>query len=187
MSRPPRPPVRVAKAVRRFLGDRRGVAAVEFALIFPFLMLVYFGGFEVCRATATYRKLADTTVELSNIAAQYTSMSANDVATVMNASAQIMAPYSTQNLSIVLSEVTTDASSNATVTWSNAYNGAVPLSVGAAVSLPTGLASPSSNYILVQTAYNYAPTVGAQYIGAIPMSDQIFIIPRQSPSIPYTG
>ncbi len=187
MARAQRLPDRTAAFCARFASNRRGVAAVEFALIFPFLMMVYFGGFEICRATATYRKLADTTVELANISAQYTSMTANDVSTVMNASAQIMAPYATQNLSIVLSEVTTDASSNATVTWSSAFNGAVPLGVGTAVAMPTGLSSPSSNYILVQTAYNYTPTVGAQFIGAMPMSDQIFIIPRQSPSIPYTG
>jgi Flp pilus assembly protein TadG len=175
------------RTIKAFFTDCRGVAAVEFALIFPFLMMVYFGGVEVCRATATYRKLADTTVEMANVTAQYTSMSATDVTTVMNASAQIMAPYAADNLAVVMSEVTTDANSAAKVTWSVAYHGATALTAGSTVAMPTGLSSPSTSYILIQTSYNYAPTFGSQYLGNIPMTDQIFIIPRQSPDIPYTG
>ncbi len=148
------------------------------------LMLLYLGGFETSEAVATYRKLANTTVELANVAAQYNSMSATDVTSVMNASSQIMAPYPTQNLSIVLSEITTDSSGNPTVTWSRPYHGAQPLT---SVILPTGMATPNTNYILVQTSYLYVPTVGSAFVGSVPMSDQIYMLPRQSSSIPYTG
>ena len=171
-------------ALRR---DIRGIAAVEFALIFPLLAMLYLGGFEICRATAIYRKLADTTSEMANITAQYTTMSASDVSTVMNASAQIMAPYATQSLAVVLSEITTDANSAATVTWSSSFNGATPLTTGATFTLPTGMAAPSTSFILVQTSYTYTPSISSSFISGFPMTDEIFIIPRQSPSIPYTG
>jgi Flp pilus assembly protein TadG len=176
-----------AGLLRRFRQDSRGVALVEFALIFPMLVALYFGGFEVCNMTATYRKLTDTTVEVANVTAQYPTLAAADVATIFAATSQIMAPYPTTSLQIVLSEVTTDASSNATVTWSQSYNGATALAIGSAVTLPTGLAAPSSNYILVQTVYNYTPTVGSTFVSAVPMTSSIYIIPRNSPSIPYTG
>jgi Flp pilus assembly protein TadG len=167
--------------------DRRGVSAVEFALILPTFLILYLGGFEISNATATYRKVTDTTVELANVTAQYTTMASSDVTTVMSASAQIMAPYSTSSLKIVLSEITTDANNNATVTWSQSYNGGTPLTVGAAVTLPTGYGSKSTSYILVNTTYSYVPTIGASFVGTIPMSDQLYMLPRQSPSIPYTG
>ena len=177
----------LTRFLRRFRRDRRGVALVEFALIFPMLILLYFGGYEVCRMTATYRKLTDTTVEVANVTAQYNSVSASDVATIFAATSQIMAPYPTASLSMVLSEVTTDANSVATVTWSKAYNGATALVAGSAVTMPTGLAAPSSNYILVQSSYSYTPTVGSAFIATVPMTSSIYIIPRNSPSIPYTG
>jgi Flp pilus assembly protein TadG len=167
--------------------DRRGVSAVEFAIILPTFLILYLGGFEISNATATYRKLTDTTVELANVTAQYTTMAASDVTTVMSASAQIMAPYATSSLKIVLSEVTTDVNNNPTVTWSQAYNGATALTVGAPVAMPAGLPTASTNYILVQTTYSYVPIIGSTYVGTLPMSDQLYVLPRQSTSIPYTG
>lgn len=174
------------RMVGRWRADTRGVAAVEFALVLPILLLVYLGGFEVSQAVAAYRKVADTTVELASVAGQYSTMSAADVSNIFNASAQIMTPYPTQNLSIVLSEVTTDGSGAATVTWSQQYHGTA-LAAGSAVTLPAGMATPSTSYIMVDTKYTYVPTVGAAFVGSIPMSDRVFMLPRQSTAIPYTG
>ena len=167
--------------------DARGVAAVEFALIAPVLLTLLLTGYETFFALSTYRKLTDTTVQLANVVSQYTTMSATDVTTVFNATSQIMAPYSTNHLSIVLSEVTADASGNPTVTWSRAYNGATPLATGSSVVMPTGLAAPSTSYILVRSAYTYIPAGAPGFVGNIPMADQLFALPRQSTSIPYTG
>ncbi len=171
----------------RWRADKRGVAAIEFAFTVPVLLVVYLAGFEISQAMATYRKVSDTTVELANVAAQYTTMGCLDVTSVMNASSQIMAPYPTQNLTIVVSEITTDNNKVATVLWSKTENCAAGLAQGSVVTLPPGLASPSTNYILVQTSYLYNPIVGGAFIGSIPMTDQIYMLPRASSSIPYTG
>jgi Flp pilus assembly protein TadG len=176
---------RLKVIMARLRADARGVAAVEFALMVPILLTVYLAGFELSQAMATYRKVSDTTVELANVTTQYTSMAALDVTSVFNASAQIMSPYATSNLTIVLTEVTTDMNSNATVNWSCAYNGATALTVGAPVTLPAGLAQPGiiNNYMLVQTTYKYNPVVGGGFIAPIPMTDQIFMQPRSSADI----
>ena len=173
--------------------DRRGVAAVEFAFTVPVLLIIYLAGFEISQAMATYRKVSDTTVELAKVAAQYTTMAPLDVTSVMNASSQIMAPYPTQNLGIVVSEISVDANNNATVTWSQASAGATQLCAGTAVTLPAGLsppvpppASPAKSFILVSTTYRYVPVIGAGFIGPIPMTDQIYMVPRASSSIPCT-
>jgi Flp pilus assembly protein TadG len=178
--------LRALRPWRGFGVDRRGVAAIEFALVVPMVIVVYVTGFEIAQAATVYRKLTDTTVQLANVAAQYTGMSSGDVSTVMSASAQIMAPYSTTNLAIVLSEVTTNASGAGSVTWSKTYQGTA-LATGAAVTMPTGFQAANTNYIMVQTTYSYSPTFGTSLIGPIAMSNKIFMLPRSSSSIPFTG
>ena len=179
--------IRARTVLEAWLQDRRGASVVEFAFVVPVLLVLYLVGYDAAEAVSAYRKLSTTTVELANVTAQYATMGATDVSNVFNASAQVMSPFSASNLEIVLSEITTDASSAATVTWSQAYNGGAALTAGASVTLPSGLASPSTNYILVQTTYSWTPPVAFGPIGTVPMSDQIYMLPRQSASIPYTG
>ena len=178
---------RLSKRLWARLGvDERGVAAIEFALVVPIVVVVYVAGFEVAEAATVYRKLNDTTVQLANVAAQYTSMSSTDTGNVLGASSQIMTPYPTSNLSIVLSEVTTDSSGAATVTWSQQLNGTA-LATNSAVTMPAGYQTPLTSYMYVQTTYAYQPTIGAAFVGPITMKSQIFMLPRSSPSIPYTS
>jgi Flp pilus assembly protein TadG len=169
-------------------GDRRGVAAVEFALVVPVVIVVYLAGFEVMEAATVYRKLTDTTVQIANVTAQYTTMGATDVSNVLNASSQIMTPYPTTNLSVVLSEVTTDNTGAGKVTWSEPYpQGGTALAPNSSVTMPSGFQTPNTSYILVQTTYSYQPVIGGAFVKPISMTNQIFMLPRSSSSIPYTG
>jgi Flp pilus assembly protein TadG len=170
-----------------FARARSGVAAVEFALVLPVLLLLYLGGFELTQALSIYRKLTDTTTEIASIVSQYAVISSSGVTSVFDASTQIMYPHSAANLKIVLSEVSTDVNSNATVTWSQAYDGAAPLTAGAAVVMPAGLAMANTSYVLVQTTYLYTPTIGAAYVKPITLRNSIYMLPRRSPTIAYTG
>lgn len=175
-------------AMRRLRRDRRGVAAVEFALVVPVVIVIYALGFELAQASTVYRKLTDTTVQLANVTSQYTTVTDTDTNTIFGASSQIMSPYSPAPLTIVLSEIVTDGSSNATVCWSTSYPTSVPkLLTGSAVTMPSGMASPHSHYILVQTTYAYSPTIGGAFMSGLPMSNQVFMIPRASTQIPYDG
>jgi Flp pilus assembly protein TadG len=172
--------------LRRLRADSRGVAAIEFALVIPVVIVVYLVGFEVTEAATVYRKLTDTTVQLANVSAQYTTMTSTDATTVMTASSQIMAPYPTTNLTIVLTEVTNTAGGVGQVTWSQAYGGGTALTTGTTIATPTGFQTAGASYMLVQTTYAYQPSIGAAFIGTIPMKNQIFMLPRSSSSIPCT-
>ena len=171
--------------LRRFAGDRRGVAAVEFALVVPVVIVVYLAGFEVMEASTVYRKVTDTTVQLANVTSQYTSMTCTDGSNVLGASSQIMTPYPITSLSIVLSEVTTNNKGVGKVAWSQAYQGTA-LATGKKVTMPTGYQTPNTSYILVETTYAYEPVIGGAFVKPINMTNQIFMLPRSSSSIPYT-
>ncbi len=173
-------------AVRAWRDETRGAAAAEFALILPLLATLWLGGFAASEAVTTYRKLTDTTVQLANIAARGVLTSQAELAGDMNAAAQIMYPYSTANLQIVVTQIQTNAAGVATVAWSQAYNGATAYTPGAAWTLPAALMIPSSAYILVQTTYRYQPSIGANYfdVNPINMKSQLYMPPRQIACLP---
>jgi Flp pilus assembly protein TadG len=178
---------RLSAFARRWRRDAKGLAAVEFALVSPMLILFYLGGYEASDAVATYRKLADTTVTLADVTTQYTSMSSTDMQSVYNASSLIMSPYSSSGLSIVVSEITTNAASVATVTWSKGFNGGVGLTCGRVFTLPAGMTLASTSYIFIQGGYTFTLPTGFAFKHNLPLTDQIFELPRASASIPYTG
>ena len=175
----------LTRAWRRLRIDTRGVAAVEFALVVPAVILVYAVGFEVTEAGTVYRKLTDTTVQLANVTSQYTSMSTTDVGNVLDASVQIMTPYPTSNITAVLTEVKVNANKKGVVQWSCGYpSGTSPLATSSKVTMPTGFQTSGSYFILVQTTYSYQPTIGSAFMHQpIAMTNQIFMLPRASSSI----
>jgi len=78
----------------RFRKDQNGVAAVEFALIMPFLMILYFGAMETSRFVAVDRKMSRTSSAIADLFTQYVDFgSEEDVYNLMSMSQQIMAPY----------------------------------------------------------------------------------------------
>lgn len=169
-----------------FGADRRGVAAVEFALVFPFLLVLYLGGYQICEAVSAYRKVTITARTVVDLTTQYSTMSAADVGTVLNASSQVMAPFDTTNLSIVLTEYATNSSGVATVTWSKALNG-TPLQQGATVILPTNICQRGASVVYALVTYAYTPAVGYGSTRSFAISDQIYMAPRGVASVAYTG
>lgn len=176
----------LSRILRRLHADRRGIAAMEFAAVAPMLVIVFIGGFQALDAVTALRKLTDATVQVANVAARYATMSQSDVNVVLGAATVIMTPYATTPLSIVLSEITLDANGQATVTWSQAFQG-TPLSPGAPVAMPPGFDTPNTSYIMVQTTYQYIPPLGGGLIGPVTMTRQSVMVPRASSSIPFTG
>jgi Flp pilus assembly protein TadG len=172
---------------RRAITDDRGVAAVEFALILPVLVLLYAVGFEVCQAATVNRKLTDTTAELASLTSQYTKVSKSDIATIMNASSQTMTPFSNGDLALVVSEISIDGSGKASVTWSEAYLNGVPFQGNPLTTppkAPPSFVTPNSSYIVVMSTFAYTPVIAGSFMAPMTLSNQSFMMPRDAASIP---
>lgn len=157
--------------------DQSGIAAVEFALVFPFLLLLYLGGFQICEAVSAYRKVTITARTVADLTTQYTTMGIADINTVLNASSQVMAPFSTTNLSIILTEYSTNASGVTSVTWSRALN-ATAAQQGSTVTLPANICQRGASVIYALVSYAYTPAVAYGATRTFTMSDQIYMAPR---------
>jgi Flp pilus assembly protein TadG len=164
--------------LRRLIRDRRGVSAVEFALILPLMLSLYLGGDELGHGLTIARKVTHVSSSLSDLVTQATSISNTDMTNILNAAASVIEPYSTSNLTIKISEYYIDANKKVTVKWSDAYH-TTALSVGATISnLPASLLTASTYLVTAEVHYSYKPTVGYIMTGTFDLHDQFYLRPR---------
>ena len=175
-----------SSSLKRLLRDRRGIAAVEFALTAPIAFMLLYGEYALCDALTVKRKLTITAHTIADLVARQSSVTSTSLSSILNASAQVIAPYSSGNLSIVVSELTTNGSGVTTVTWSSAFNG-TPLTTGATVQPPAGMAQNNTSLIFSNATYSFTPALGQSLFGTMTFTSQFYENPRITASVNYSN
>ncbi len=167
---------------------RRGVAAVEFALILPVLLLLLLGTTELTRALTNDRKVSQVASTVADLIAQATSLTSTEMDDIVTASGLILQPYSSDGLGIVASSVEFDADKNANVEWSCGYSttawadGAEP-----PITIPEALKIANTSVIIAVTSYTYTPLFTSIIEEDINLGETFFLRPRLVASIPDPG
>lgn len=180
-------PARFARRLAKFRADKRGIAATEFALLLPIMLVLFVGVSEVGQAISISRKVTITARTIPDLVTQYSALSTTDMNSLLSAATQVMTPYNSTKATVIVSEVSTDSSGNATFDWSAAYNGTaytagqtVPPQLKQKLQLPANV-----SVILGQVQYSFTPVLGYKIIGTTVLSDQIYLNPRLCIKIAY--
>jgi Flp pilus assembly protein TadG len=167
------------------LADCRGVAATEFAVIVPVMLVMFFGTVEFSSGIAVDRKVTLMARTLSDLTSQSISVADSDMTNFFAASGAIMTPYPSTPTQATISELYVDPTTlKARVQWSK---GSAPLAVSSTVTIPTALAVGGTYLIYSQVSYLYVPTAGYVMAKAgINLSDIAYTRPRQSTCVYYS-
>lgn len=165
---------------RTVVAAQEGVAAVEFALLAPILLLVYFGSVDLSQGIEADRKLAYVTNTLGDLAAQTTGeVSSADIAGLMGIADTVLRPFdpSRVSLRITVADVASDGS----------YSLHAPVERGGAASACSGtvtIPDPMRNLarghsvIITEGCYAYKPVVGYVLDTDVPLYKRNFHLPR---------
>jgi len=200
--------LRARRSAHDMLEDCSAIAATEFAVIVPLMLVMLFGTVEFSSGVAVDRKvtliartLSDLTSQAgpSNPNAPYAGVDDNALQNAFTASIAIIQPYAQTPLNLQLSEIYVDSNLVAKVQWSKAAiigAGATQATLtgstrspGDVVTsmIPTALLIKQTYLILSEVKYLYTP-LGIGYVmkSNITLSDVAYSRPRQVFCVVYT-
>ncbi len=96
---------RFQNKVISFVYNSKAVAAVEFALIAPILLILFIGTVEISLLVAVDRKLSRTSSSIADLVAQYDTHSDDEIRAILGVTERIMYPYQDRIPCVVISVV----------------------------------------------------------------------------------
>jgi Flp pilus assembly protein TadG len=152
------------RPLRRLLGDRRGVAALEFALVAPLLLSLYFVTMEVAQAIETNKKVGRVSSMVADLVTQQPSITKAELEAIMSIGGSTLQPYNRSKPSIIITaiDITDESSPQVKVAWSRKLvDGAfsVAAAPGSTATVPAELNVRNSFVVRVETELSYSPMI----------------------------
>ncbi len=174
------------RKLRKFRKDKKGLAAIEFAMLLPVMLTLFFGVVEISLALTCRANVTNVASVAADLVAQESSMTTADMINVFNAANAMLYPYDTSVAQITVSSVVYDTNTKSLtsgkVGWSCAKN-ATAKSTGTTVPLPTGLMTANSSVVVAEITYNYTSPTTQFITGTKQMSNTFYLKPRRVASI----
>src|SRR4051812_27276610 len=130
---------------RIMLKSIEGIAAAEFALAAPLLMIMFLGGTEMSRFLIVNQKVEKAASTVSDVIAQSQTLTNADVTQIMMAAREVMDPFTFgANGVVIVTSIYKTGAAAPVIKWQVTGGGtmsassAVGSTVGAAATLPTG-------------------------------------------------
>ena len=191
--------LRARPRLAAFLREKRGVAAVEFALIVPIMLALYVLTMEVSQAIETTKKVSRMASQVGDLVAQQANMTPTALRAIMEIGEVVLEPYhrSKPVITVTAIQVTDDTTPKAEVVWSRKLvNGQFTPAQqpGTTVEIPNTLMTPGAFLIRSEADLNYLPVItwsetaknALGLMGAfdsIDMGERYYLRPRQTTDI----
>lgn len=167
-----------------FRSDKRGVAAVEFALIAPAMILLYCGMAEITLTLMAGRRAGHAVAVVGDLVAQSSQLTAAQVDDIFQVAGAVLAPFPSTGLQMRVSSVT--ASTPAAVpqvVWSQGH-GLTALAAGStAAAVPANLMLAGDNIVVAEMSYDYTPPLGYFMKTAHTFHQTFLLRPRRAPEV----
>lgn len=172
--------------LRHVASSKDGLAVVEFGLMLPVLMTLFYASIELTRYVLVTQKVEKLAHTVSDVTAQSSTVTKTSLDQVMAAASDVMKPFdlNTNGRVIVSSLYKAAGAADATISWR--YEGGGTLSeiskfgaVGAKPTMPVAFAfDDKENIIAAEVYYQFSPLLTNQFFGTTTVYRVAFYKPR---------
>jgi hypothetical protein len=177
---------RAAALSSRWARHEGGIAVVEFALILPVLMMLFYGCIETTRYILVTQKAEKLAHTVADVTAQSATVSIANLDRLMEATNNIMEPFDFQQrgLVVISSLYRPQGEANARVNWRYSGGGTLVAesafgAVGTIPVMPAGFGfDERENVIAAEVFMRWAPLLSDQFFEPLTIYRQAFYKPR---------
>lgn len=180
-----------------FRSDARGAAAVEFAIIAPLMLALYFVTMELSQGIEANKKVNRIGSMVADLITQNPRTSVAELQAVMKISESILQPYQRSKPEIIVSgiEITPAPNSEVLIKWSRKMDSSsAPYTRNDTTTVPDTLKIPGTFLVRVESKLNYQPVITwsaeakpalglAAAFDGLDMSESYYLRPRMSPTV----
>ncbi|MBB4194016.1 Flp pilus assembly protein TadG [Rhizobium aethiopicum] len=184
------PFTRLVQQARRLVRERKGAGAIEFAILFPVLIMLYIGAFEITIGLSVSKRATRAAGAIADLVTQQQSVTKSALADMPSVATAMFVPYNTTSLTLKITGISIDAGANAKVLWSWAQDGTAPYAKNGTVSdVPADMKTANSFLVRTElsipyTMFLFAPNFMPDGMRTITISRSYFYRQRQGDSIP---
>jgi Flp pilus assembly protein TadG len=159
-----------SRFMQRLLGFARatgGLAALEFAIMMPVMLILLFGSIDLLDMLHANRRTQNTAASLSDVIARDTEVSNAEIAGLWAATEVLMYPNNGADVQVRVTSIRIVNSSRAEVVWSEG-RGMTALNPGFVITtLPPQMMQPGSSVIWTETLFPYQSPIGFLTSGSV--------------------
>ena len=165
--------------LRGFWGDRKGVSAVEFALVAPVLICAYLGLAELTLGMMASRRTSHLAATIGDLAAQSESLSSANISDLWAIGTSMLQPFSAgASLKMRLTSVQMTSTGVALVQWSQAQNFTPYTKLTPITGITTAQIATNECLMMTEVEYDYNSPIGNLFPGQTKFTNTFYHHPR---------
>jgi Flp pilus assembly protein TadG len=169
------------RALRALKSDRRGVSAVEFALIAPVMVLMFAGAAEASLLLSADRKVTQSASTITDLVAQTESLTGAELNDIFAAARTVLEPFPAAPACMRVTSVVMPTANAPQVGWSRS-NGCTTQGGAPGTAVPDAgpLLAVGGSVIMGEISYSYSSPISMLFGGTITINERFFARPRRS-------
>lgn len=192
----------VSRLVRRFSKNRSGVAATEFALMVPAMMMIWIGMVVATDALTADKKVTLLARTLADMTTQMQAVSQADMDSIFQATEAVMWPQPAEKLGMRVTSFDIDGASKVFVDWSvvptdsSLRGNFSPLArCAGSTDVPAALKIARTSIVYAEVTMRYQASITSQIVdeifkgastgGEMPLADRLFMRSRQANKVQF--
>lgn len=172
------------RGFERLQQDQRGVSAVEFALLLPLLIGIYFGLAETTQILLADRRISQVAFSVGDLVSRTDQIDDAEMADIFTVARVIMQPFPVSTvMGVRVTSIAVAPDGKASADWSDGTGTLVAYAPGSPMTLPGARAVPGETVVLSEVQYLYKGLSSLVIADGMTLRSEFYLKPRKTVAV----